>query len=121
CEASQGLGFRRGSYRCRCKEGFYAPGVVQAPGDSGGAGEMSGEALEASGEAFHCLPCPARCGNACQEEGQACFVQYNMAWRSLALGLQSFCTTVTLVLMVIVFRLRKSKVRSLAGQRISAT
>lgn len=109
CEASQGLGFRRGSYRCRCKEGFYAPGVVQAPGDSGGAGEMSGEALEASGEAFHCLPCPARCGNACQEEGQACFVQYNMAWRSLALGLQSFCTTVTLVLMVIVFRLRKSK------------
>lgn len=117
CEASQGLGFRRGSYRCRCREGFYVPGSPRAsvtdPTEVTDLppGVATGEALEnsATGEPFRCLPCPARCGNACQEEGQACFVQYNMSWRSLALGLQSFCTTVTLVLMVIVFRLRKSK------------
>ncbi|KAH7945501.1 hypothetical protein HPB49_011416 [Dermacentor silvarum] len=123
CEPSAGLGFRRGGYRCRCREGFYAPAL---PDDGGGGGGInddtaaagSGEALEAAASAeFRCLPCPSRCGGACQradtaeQREEACFVQYNMAWRTLALGLQGFCTSVTVVLMAVVFRLRKSKHR----------
>lgn len=120
CEPSEGLGFRRGGYRCRCREGFYAPAL---PDDGGGgvinddtAAAGNGEALEAAASAeFRCLPCPSRCGGACQradaaeQREEACFVQYNMAWRTLALGLQGFCTSVTVVLMAVVFRLRKSK------------
>ncbi|XP_077563670.1 G-protein coupled receptor 158 smog [Haemaphysalis longicornis] len=139
CEPSPGLGFRRGGYQCRCREGFYAPPTTAAATSSspstvtsaGATSTTSSESAVGSGEAleagpptaeFRCLPCPARCGGACQQEQpwsgepeggeaerEACFVQYNMAWRSLALGLQGFCTTVTVVLMVVVFRLRKSK------------
>ncbi|XP_064471435.1 metabotropic glycine receptor-like [Ornithodoros turicata] len=121
CVAIQGRGFQRGAYKCRCKEGFYFPSSgIRVPSSGVPTGSTSavsssstaeglGSALEVAGaHPFHCLPCPARCSTC--KEGQSCFVEYNMAWRSLALGLQSFCTTVTLVLMVIVFRLRKSKV-----------
>ncbi|KAH9368185.1 hypothetical protein HPB48_010634 [Haemaphysalis longicornis] len=134
CEPSPGLGFRRGGYQCRCREGFYAPPTTAAATSSspstvtsaGATSTTSSESAVGSGEAleagpptaeFRCLPCPARCGGACQQEQpwsgepeggeaerEACFVQYNMAWRSLALGLQGFCTTVTVVLMVVVFR-----------------
>lgn len=60
--------------------------------------------------AFLCLPCRKGC-NECDDDS-ACVAEYDILMRGIPLGIQSFCMTITLVLGVIIVRLRKTKVIS---------
>lgn len=121
CVPISGLGFRRGGYECQCRRGFYFPSegssnMSQVSGFNGLILESAFVANQLQEEEefgmypddFRCLPCKIGCESCI--DASPCFVEYNMILRSLALGFQSFCTTVTIVLAIVVFRLRKSKI-----------
>lgn len=57
---------------------------------------------------YQCLPCPLGCENCVDDT--PCMAEYNVLLRGIPLGIQSFCITVTIVIGVVVLRLRKSKV-----------
>ena len=53
----------------------------------------------------------SNCTSNVDDSGEsACFVRYNLSIRSFTLGIHSFCATMTFVLAVVIFRLRRSKV-----------
>ncbi|XP_076372923.1 metabotropic glycine receptor-like [Tachypleus tridentatus] len=127
CVHIAGRGFRRGSYRCHCKAGYYFPKsnfpiyfnnhvknyfngsqlenafVTSRVRD--GSSPEEGDLVYP--DSFRCLPCQTGCETCV--DGASCFAEYNMLLRSIALGLQSFCSTITFVLLIVAFRLRKSK------------
>ncbi|RWS15616.1 putative G-protein coupled receptor 158-like protein [Dinothrombium tinctorium] len=102
------MGFRRGAYKCVCKRGFYLERTLLeeefVADNIGSAKERSSSSIRR----FNCSQCSKGCQSCINE--MPCFVQYNVILRSLALGLQSFCATITLVLIVVIFKLRRSKV-----------
>ncbi|XP_022235111.1 probable G-protein coupled receptor 158 [Limulus polyphemus] len=127
CIHISGKGFRRGAYKCQCRRGYYFPKSYLTEGFTGGKQNSflgsevenafvasrvrGGSPVEGSliyPDSFRCLPCKPGC-KTCVDD-TSCFSEYNMLLRSVALGLQSFCTTITIVVAVVVFRLRKSKV-----------
>ncbi|XP_022250510.1 probable G-protein coupled receptor 158 isoform X2 [Limulus polyphemus] len=124
CVPISGMGFRRGAYKCCCREGYFFPNGTQDKSVNcfeGTAVEkhfvaslLNDKSVEKKGlkypESFTCLPCKPGCAS-CVDDSP-CSVEYNILLRSIALGLQSFCTTITIVLTVVVFRLRKSKMIS---------
>ena len=57
---------------------------------------------------FQCLPCRQGCIGC--DDDSPCFVEYNILMRGIPLGIQSFCMTITLVLGIVILRLRKCKV-----------
>lgn len=59
---------------------------------------------------YQCLPCPRGCEN-CVDDTR-CMAEYNVLLRGIPLGIQSFCITVTIVIGIVVLRLRKSKVNA---------
>ncbi|GAB1597297.1 probable G-protein coupled receptor 158 [Argonauta hians] len=109
--------FKRGSYRCQCKPGYYFP-MINASHSYFNGTLVENQLLEwlrnGSGhsdhflDSFQCLPCRKGCPN-CVDD-QPCFVEYNILFRGIPLGIQSFCMTITIVLGLVVFRLRKTKV-----------
>lgn len=62
---------------------------------------------------YECLPCKYGCDTC--EDDTPCFVEYDAVLRGVALGIQTFCMTITLFLCVIVFRVRKQRVRIARG------
>ena len=58
--------------------------------------------------AFQCVACPKDCSEC--ESNQSCKVSYTSPTRVFVLGVQSFCATISLILAVTTFRLRRSKV-----------
>lgn len=151
-------GFRRGSYRCQCRSGFYASGpdyaTVPAPvidqvatstavdADSDNRSVITTRRLSTAfnGSAFEhlyvkwllsdqntlpffstistwkCLecPCPLTVGPDAalcdQSEDTTCYVTYDILLRGVPLAVQSLCVTITIVLTVVIVRLRKTKV-----------
>ncbi|GLG94598.1 Probable G-protein coupled receptor CG31760, partial [Gryllus bimaculatus] len=93
CEPVPGLGFRRGSYRCVCRRGFYFPDT--RAGDRHFNGSVVEEEFEklVSGQAsaysvpgaFECLPCAEGC-EACLDE-RPCVASLNWALRTAILTL----------------------------------
>ncbi|XP_076303976.1 metabotropic glycine receptor-like [Tachypleus tridentatus] len=124
CVPISGMGFRRGAYKCCCKEGYFFPNRTQDKSVNCFEGTvvekhyvaslLNDKSVENKGpkhpERFTCLPCKPGCAS-CVDDS-SCSVEYNILLRSIVLGLQSFCTTITVVLTVVVFRLRKSKIIS---------
>ncbi|XP_053200998.1 probable G-protein coupled receptor 158 [Panonychus citri] len=52
----------------------------------------------------------SNCTSSADDSGEsACFVRYNISLRSFTLGIHSFCATMTVVLAIVIFRLRRSK------------
>ena len=58
---------------------------------------------------FVCVPCPPGCTH-CDSGHRACLLSYSSPTRVLLLGLQCFAVFVSVLLILIVFRLRRSKV-----------
>lgn len=58
-----------------------------------------------------CLPCRKGCSQC--EEDEPCIVEYDVWLRGIPLGIQSFTMTITLVVGIVVARLRKTKVQPL--------
>ncbi|XP_015183373.1 PREDICTED: probable G-protein coupled receptor 158 [Polistes dominula] len=94
CVAIPGLGFRRGSYRCVCKRGFYYPDtkstkryyngtVIEEEYEKLMMGEESQYAVE---DSFECLPCAEGCESCV--DGSACVVSLNWLMRTAILILE---------------------------------
>ena len=109
--------FKRGSYRCQCKPGYYFP-TLNASHNYFNGTLVENQLLERLrngstqadhfSDSFQCLPCRKGCPNCVND--QPCFVEYNILLRGIPLGIQSFCMTITILLALVIFRLRKSKV-----------
>nr|XP_050856084.1 probable G-protein coupled receptor 158 [Vespula vulgaris] len=94
CVAIPGLGFRRGSYRCVCKRGFYYPDtkstkryyngtVIEEEYEKLMMGEESQYAVE---DSFECLPCAEGCESCV--DGSPCVVSLNWLMRTAILILE---------------------------------
>lgn len=94
CIAIPGLGFRRGSYRCVCKRGFYYPDTKSDKRYYNGTvieeeyeRLMMGEKSQyAEGGVFECLPCAEGCESC--EDGSPCVVSLNWLMRTAILILE---------------------------------
>ena len=107
--------FASGNYECHCRSGFYFPNLNATQKYFTGTqlehhflSSMRGD-LNITSE-YQCLPCRQGCAD-CDNDGP-CFVEYNILLRGVPLGFQSFCMTITLVLGIVVLRVRKCKVRT---------
>ncbi|KAK3599047.1 hypothetical protein CHS0354_012535 [Potamilus streckersoni] len=119
CIPEDGKGLKSGSYRCRCRRGFFFP-IVNATRkyyvgtelesvfmrENDGGKNVEGN-LSGNSE-YQCLPCRQGCDDCI--DNTPCFVEYNILTRGIPLGIQSFCMTITLVLGIVVLRFRKRKV-----------
>ncbi|XP_076756301.1 metabotropic glycine receptor isoform X1 [Xylocopa sonorina] len=94
CIAIPGLGFRRGSYRCICKRGFYYPETKSASRYYNGTViEEEYEKLMMGDESqydvdgvFECLPCAEGCESC--EDDSPCVVSLNWLMRTAILILE---------------------------------
>ncbi|XP_011872163.1 PREDICTED: probable G-protein coupled receptor 158 [Vollenhovia emeryi] len=94
CIAIPGLGFRRGSYRCVCKRGFYYPDTKSDKRYYNGTvieeeyeRLMMGEKSQyAESGVFECLPCAEGCESC--EDGSPCVVSLNWLMRTAILILE---------------------------------
>lgn len=108
-------GLRAGSYKCVCQKGFYFPDKNSTTKSFPGS-ELEQAFLNwynntnFSNVEYQCLPCPRGCEN-CVDDTR-CMAEYNVLLRGIPLGIQSFCITVTIVIGIVVLRLRKSKVNA---------
>ena len=112
------MGFRRGSYRCECADGYYFHRNVSS---NSYLHFYNGSDVEHDyylfllnqsvnyNRSYQCLPCAKGCANGCIDD-RPCLVDYDVMMRGIPLGLQSFCMTISMVLGIIIIRLRKSKV-----------
>ncbi|XP_054708356.1 probable G-protein coupled receptor 158 [Uloborus diversus] len=119
CLPISGKGFRRGAYKCYCKPNYYPMSVDT---QRRGVDYYDGEVIETayvtsmlSGQDkfsnnFRCLPCRVGC-DMCVGD-QPCYVEYDLLLRSLVLCFQSFCSTIVVILIVVVFVLRKTRIFS---------
>ncbi|XP_015113289.1 probable G-protein coupled receptor CG31760 [Diachasma alloeum] len=107
CIAIPGLGFRRGSYRCVCKRGFYYPDtksseryyngtVIEEEFEKLMVGEESQYSLDGI---FECLPCAEGCESC--EDGSPCVVSLNWLMRTAILILE--CCVIACLPAVILF------------------
>ncbi|KAK0169589.1 hypothetical protein PV328_011853, partial [Microctonus aethiopoides] len=107
CVAIPGLGFRRGSYRCICKRGFYFPDtksvgryyngtVIEEEYEKLMLGEFSQYAIEG---VFECLPCAEGCEYC--ENDSPCVVSLNWLMRTAILILE--CCVIACLPVVILF------------------
>ncbi|XP_017962312.1 uncharacterized protein LOC108655110 [Drosophila navojoa] len=93
CEAIMGLGFRRGSYKCLCRKGFYFPDVAsQHKFFNGSLLEEEYEKLMLgknstynSNNEYECLPCAEGCDSC--EDASPCIAALNWPMRSSILAL----------------------------------
>ncbi|KAK6166614.1 hypothetical protein SNE40_023265 [Patella caerulea] len=114
CVHIPGNGFAWGSYQCHCNGGFYFPDNLAANKYFDGRTveklyydliqNVSSDYLSN----YQCLPCRKGCEECAGEV--PCIVEYNVLLRGIPLGIQSFCLTVTIVLAMVIIRLRKAKV-----------
>ncbi|XP_057328967.1 probable G-protein coupled receptor 158 [Microplitis mediator] len=115
CVAIPGLGFRRGSYRCVCKRGFYYPDIKSTERYYNGTvveeefeklmlGEHSQYAMDG---VFECLPCAEGCEYC--ENGSPCVVSLNWLMRTALLIL--VCCVIACLPVVILFTWKYGNVK----------
>ncbi|KAJ8670296.1 hypothetical protein QAD02_001555 [Eretmocerus hayati] len=115
CVAIPGLGFRRGSYRCICKRGFYYPNIYSLKRYYNGTvieeeyeklimGQRSRYALAG---AFECLPCAEGCESC--EDGSPCVVTLNWLLRTIILVLE--CCVIACLPTVVFFTWKYGNVK----------
>ncbi|KAG4067605.1 hypothetical protein HA402_005377 [Bradysia odoriphaga] len=93
CEAITGLGFRRGSYKCTCRKGFYFPDTnIPQKYFNGSTLEEEYEKLMlnepstySNPNSYHCLPCAEGC-DACKD-ASPCVAALNWPMRTSILVL----------------------------------
>lgn len=91
CDPVRGLGFRRGSYKCVCKDSFYFPNVTAKHRYFFGT-DVEHEYEKAKRKepnayysGFACLPCAPGCETC--EDGRPCILALNWIQRSILLGI----------------------------------
>ncbi|XP_078040779.1 metabotropic glycine receptor [Augochlora pura] len=115
CIAIPGLGFRRGSYRCICKRGFYFPDtksliryyngtVIEEEFEKLMMGEESQYDKE---NVFECLPCAEGCESC--EDDSPCVVSLNWLMRTAILILE--CCVIACLPAVVLFTWKYGNVK----------
>ncbi|KAG8316793.1 hypothetical protein J6590_041213 [Homalodisca vitripennis] len=115
CVALPGLGFRRGSYKCVCKRGFYYPDTKAAHRYYNGTvieeeyeKLMLGEENQYNNsEVFVCLPCAEGC-EACLD-GSPCVVSLNWVMRTAILIMS--CVFICCLPVVVLFTWKYGNVK----------
>ncbi|XP_031769162.1 probable G-protein coupled receptor 158 [Galleria mellonella] len=115
CMPVPGLGFRRGSYRCLCRRGFYFPNTTAVNRYYNGS-EIEEEYekhillqknLYSLPDAFECLPCAEGC-EACVD-GSPCVAALNWVVRTTIFALA--CLVITCLPFIIYFTIKYGHVR----------
>ncbi|KAI8487762.1 hypothetical protein Bbelb_345000 [Branchiostoma belcheri] len=113
CVPIPGQGFRRGSYYCQCRKGYYfpEPTVNQTFFDGTVVEEeylrwRRGKRT-AYPNSFECLPCAEGC-ESCLDESP-CLVQEDPVLKTIVAGIQCLSVVVCMVLGVVAFKHRKTK------------
>ncbi|XP_077294374.1 metabotropic glycine receptor [Arctopsyche grandis] len=115
CESLPGLGFRRGSYKCVCRRGFYFPDtsaeyrfyngtVIEEEYEKLMMGEVN---RYATSGIFECLPCAEGC-EACKDSSP-CVVSLNWLMRSAILALT--CVVICCLPIVVFFTWKYGNVK----------
>ncbi|XP_031829923.1 metabotropic glycine receptor [Nomia melanderi] len=115
CIAIPGLGFRRGSYRCICKRGFYYPDtksmnryyngtVIEEEYEKLMMGEESQYDVDG---VFECLPCAEGCESC--EDDSPCVVSLNWLMRTAILILE--CCVIACLPAVVLFTWKYGNVK----------
>ncbi|XP_018565619.1 probable G-protein coupled receptor CG31760 [Anoplophora glabripennis] len=115
CVPIPGLGFRRGSYKCVCRPGFYFPDikaerryyngtVIEEEYEKRMLGENSQYEMEGM---FECLPCPEGC-ESCEDE-RPCVVSLNWVMRTVILILS--CVIICCLPIVVFFTWKYGNVK----------
>ncbi|CAH0562368.1 unnamed protein product [Brassicogethes aeneus] len=115
CVPLSGLGFRRGSYRCVCRRGFYFPETTAERRYYNGTvieeeyeKLMLGENNQYGKEGiFECLPCPEGC-EFCEDD-RPCVVSLNWVMRTVILVLS--CVIICCLPIVVVFTWKYGNVK----------
>ncbi|XP_043278235.1 probable G-protein coupled receptor 158 [Venturia canescens] len=115
CVATTGLGFRRGSYRCVCKRGYYYPDTKSIERYYNGTvieeeyeKQMLGEESQYNQEGvFECLPCAEGCESC--EDGSPCVVSLNWLMRTAILILE--CCIIACLPVVVLFTWKYGNVK----------
>ncbi|KAK3083240.1 hypothetical protein FSP39_017567 [Pinctada imbricata] len=114
CKPLPNAGLFYGNYMCVCRKGLYYPEKNSSNKISGFYIEseflksLSNSSYNFSGEDYHCLPCAKGCIE-CTDDSP-CMAEYDILLRGIPLGIQSFSVTVTIVIGIVVLRLRKTRV-----------
>ncbi|XP_013149688.1 PREDICTED: probable G-protein coupled receptor 158 [Papilio polytes] len=115
CVPVPGLGFRRGSYRCLCRRGFYFPNTTAENRYYNGS-DIEEEyekhllhqlSLYSMISAFECLPCAEGC-EACVD-GSPCVAALNWVVRSSILALA--CFVISCLPFIVYFTIKYGHVR----------
>ncbi|PVD21196.1 hypothetical protein C0Q70_19364 [Pomacea canaliculata] len=114
CEVISGLGFRRGSYKCVCKDGFYFP--LPSEDKRYYEGTLVEEEYEKKRKhldnnydmAFECMPCAPGC-DTCTDPSP-CVLTLNWLQRSILLGVSGLIMCFILVLLWFTIQYREVKV-----------
>ncbi|XP_045478529.1 probable G-protein coupled receptor 158 [Harmonia axyridis] len=115
CVPIPGLGFRRGSYKCVCKHGFYFPDTkAEKRYYNGTVIEEEYEKLMIGEKnrygkpgIFECLRCPEGCESC--EDDRPCVVSLNWLLRSVILGLS--CVIICCLPVVVIFTWKYGNVK----------
>ncbi|XP_020708856.2 probable G-protein coupled receptor 158 [Athalia rosae] len=115
CVAIPGLGFRRGSYRCVCKRGFYYPEIKSTTRYYNGTVieeeyeklMMDMESQYSVDGVFECLPCAEGCESCV--DGSPCVVSLNWLMRTAILILE--CCIIACLPAVVLFTWKYGRVK----------
>ncbi|GFS15643.1 G-protein coupled receptor [Elysia marginata] len=117
CEHIPGLGFRRGSYKCVCKKGYYFPDLSASDKFYRGSDveheyEKKRKNLENRyNQDFQCLPCAPGC-DSCSDPSP-CILALNWILRSILLAISGLIMSFLLVLVW--FTVHYRNVKSIVG------
>ncbi|XP_060805002.1 metabotropic glycine receptor [Amyelois transitella] len=115
CVPVPGLGFRRGSYRCVCRRGFYFPNTTAELRYYNGSDIeeeyekhlLQQRSLYSSTNAFECLPCAEGC-EACLD-GSPCVAALNWVVRTTIFALA--CLVISCLPFIVYFTIKYGHVR----------
>ncbi|KAG7310327.1 hypothetical protein JYU34_003099 [Plutella xylostella] len=116
CVPVPGLGFRRGSYRCHCRRGFYFPNTT-APARYYNGSDIEEEyekhlsmqsSLYSTASGFECVPCAEGC-DAC-DDGSPCVAALNWVVRTTIFALA--CLVISCLPIIVWFTIKYGHVRT---------
>ncbi|CAG2107392.1 unnamed protein product [Medioppia subpectinata] len=118
CIFTRGVGWLRGGYKCRCRNGYHSAVANLGPMFNGSVVEQAFED-KSNGKnpsydyMFFCKRCADGC-DVCQNDSP-CLSSYNWAFRISLLTITLLCIIFTVVLGTYIYRFRKLKVIKVAS------
>ena len=121
CEPIPNNGFKRGSYRCTCKPGFYFPdinanlkafngSIIEEEYDK----KMKGLQTDYN-DKFHCIPCSEGCEDC--TDGSPCIYKEQIIPRIVLITVNGLAAMMAVMIGVMVFYFRDSKVSNRCSVR----